>query len=308
MGGKLGQASAIGASLRRHRRARKWTQAELADRAGVGIAAARSVERGHGRVESLTLLLAALGLELRGRTLPAGPVGPALAAARSRRRQSRRNVARALGVSRNTLAALEVGGGLVATLEAYGGAVGAGLHLAEIASERAFYAHAGNSSVHHGWETPPALAAALTGAVGRFNLDPCAASADRRRARVKARLLLTAADDGLAGPWRGRVFVNPPYGRALKRWIAKCALAASGGAVVVGLLPARPDTRWWHEHVAHRADVFLLRGRLQFGEGGQSAPFPSAVAVWGASAELVNRIAAALPDAWHVPPGAAARV
>ena len=86
---------------------------------------------------------------------------------------------------------------------------------------------------------------------GGFDLDPCAATRDRRRARVKARLLLTAEDDGLAVAWRGRVFVNPPYGRALKAWVAKCAGEATGsGAVVVALVPARPDTRWWHDHVA----------------------------------------------------------
>jgi hypothetical protein len=86
--------------------------------------------------------------------------------------------------------------------------------------------------------------------------------------RVKERLLLTAEDDGLSVPWRGRVFVNLHYGRALRAWVRKCAgEAASGRAVVVGLLPARPDTRWWQDHVAGRAHVCMLHGRLQFGEG-----------------------------------------
>jgi len=118
---------------------------------------------------------------------------------------------------------------------------------------------------------------------------------------VKARLLLTAEDDGLAVPWRGKVFVNPPYSRSLKAWVRKCANeGASGRAVVVGLLPARPDTRWWHDHIAGRAHVFMLRG-LQFGAGGNSAPFPSAPAVWDKAGELVARLALALPEAWHIP-------
>ena len=76
------------------------------------------------------------------------------------------------------------------------------------------------------------------------------------------------SNDGLAVPWRGRVFINPPYGRVLARWVHKCAAeSASGRAVVVALLPARPDTRWWHESVAGTADVFMLRGRLRFGDG-----------------------------------------
>jgi transcriptional regulator with XRE-family HTH domain len=214
------------------RKAQGLTQAALGARAGVGISAVRAVERGQGRLSTLAELLTALGLELRGRFFASGPLGPAMVAARQRRKQSRREVARALGVSRNTLAALEGGVGLVATLEAYGGAIGAGLYLATAGDARTFFTHAGNSSAHHGWQTPVALAELLMGAVGGFDLDPCAASADRRRARVKARLLLTVEDDGLGVPWRGRVFVNPPYGRALKLWVRKCASEASGGAVL----------------------------------------------------------------------------
>ena len=153
-------------------------------------------------------------------------------------------IARALAVSRNTLAAFEAGVGLLSVLERYAAAIGAGLYLAAAGEERAFFTHAGNSSAHHGWETPAALAAVLMETAGGFDLDPCAATRDRRRARVEARLLLTAEDDGLAVAWRGRVFVNPPYGRALKAWVAKCAGEATGsGAVVVALVPARPRIR-----------------------------------------------------------------
>jgi transcriptional regulator with XRE-family HTH domain len=288
--------------LRARRKAQELTQAALAVRAGIGITALRSAERGQGRLGSFARLLTALGLELRGRTLMAGPVGPALATARQKRRQSRRGVARALGVSRNTHAAIEGGVGLLSALEAYGAAIGAGLYLGAENDERTFYAHAGNSSADHGWETPAALATVLMQAAGGFDLDPCAATTDKRRARVKARLLLTAEDDGLVVPWRGKVFVNPPYGRSLKAWARKCAgEAANGGAVVVGLLPARPDTRWWHDHIAGQAHVFMLRGRLQFGAGENSAPFPSAVVVWGEVREMIARLADALPEAWHIP-------
>jgi phage N-6-adenine-methyltransferase len=294
--------SALGDAVRAARRNAGLTQAEAAQLAGVGIAAVRAIERGCGRVRTLTAVMRALRLELRGRGLAAGPVGLALCGARERRYQSRRKLARALGLSRNTLAAIEQGGGLVSALEAYAGALGARLYVAGIGDERSFYTHAGNSSAHHGWETPAELGAALSLAVGGFDLDPCAPSRDARRARVKARLLLTVEDDGLAVPWRGQVFVNPPYGRVLPRWVEKCAAeSASARAVVVALLPARPDTRWWHEHVADTADVFMLRGRLRFGDGEQSAPFPSAVVTWGAEQVLLARLASTLPDAWHVP-------
>lgn len=297
----MAQLSALGASLRTHRR-RTQSQVLLAGAVGVGVAAVRNLERGRGTLRCLWAVLAAQGIELRGRHLPAGQVGAALAALRQRRGISRRALAGTLGVSRETLAVLEAGGpGRLETLEAYGAAVGAGLYLAPVGAAAGFYAAAGNSSTHHGWETPPELVAALESVLGRFDLDPCAATGDLSRARVKARLRLTMQDDGLGVPWRGRVFVNPPYGRQLGTWVAKCAGEAVAGALVVGLVPARTDTRWWHAHIAGAADVFMLRGRLRFGDGTTPAPFPSAVVVWGASAALLGQLGAALPGAWHVP-------
>ena len=297
----VGNRSRLGQLFRDARNAAGLTQAELASGAGIGLSAVRAVEGGHGRVSSLTAILNTLGLELRGRQLVAGPIGPALALARQRRKVSRRKLSKALGVSRNTLVAIETGGGLVTTLEAYAGAVGAGLYLARPEDARAFSTHAGNSSGNSLWETPQWLAKALSQAVGGFDLDPCAATSDRRRARVKAKILLTEADDGLSVPWRGRCFVNPPYGRGIGNWIRKCLEEARRGCVVVALIPARPDTHHWHQFIAGQADVFMVRGRLKFGDGENSAPFPSCVVVWGANSDLIARLSSALPDAWHVP-------
>ena len=69
---------------------------------------------------------------------------------------------------------------------------------------------------------------------------------------------------------------------------------------VVALLPARTDTRGWHQYVAREADVFLLRGRLAFGSGDQAAPFPSALVLWGAPEEILVPMRAAFPEAWHL--------
>lgn len=291
----------FGRLFRDARKGAGLTQAELAEKADIGLSAVQAVERGRGRVSSLNAILKVLGLELRGRQLSAGPVGPALVLARKRRKISRRKMAKALGVSRNTLASTETGGGLVGTLEAYAGAVGAGLYLAHPEEARAFSTHAGNSSGNNEWETPVWLAKALSEAIQGFDLDPCSASNDRRKARVKARVLLTAADDGLTVPWRGKVFVNPPYARGLGDWIRKCRAESQSGCLVVTLIPARPDTAYWHDHVAGAADIFMLRGRLKFGDGENSAPFPSCVVVWGADIDLISRISKALPDAWHIP-------
>ena len=112
----------------------------------------------------------------------------------------------------------------------------------------------------------------------------------------------TAEDDGLSLPWHGVVFVNPPYGRELPRWVAKARaeVERKTARVVVALIPASTDTHYWHEHVAGKADVYFLRGRLRFGTNGQnqSAPFPSALAIWGADLATVEKLDAAFPDAW----------
>jgi site-specific DNA-methyltransferase (adenine-specific) len=72
--------------------------------------------------------------------------------------------------------------------------------------------------------------------------------------------------------------MNPPYGREIGKWMQKAYEAAQGGATVVCLVPARTDTRWWHEY-AIKHEVRFIRGRLKFNEGKGNAPFPSAVVV-----------------------------
>ena len=54
-----------------------------------------------------------------------------------------------------------------------------------------------------------------------------------------------------------------------------------GGATVVMLLPARTDTRWFHDYIYGKAEVRFIRGRLKFGGSKNSAPFPSMVVIFG---------------------------
>lgn len=74
--------------------------------------------------------------------------------------------------------------------------------------------------------------------------------------------------------------MNPPYGREIGKWVKKAAESARGGATVACLLPARTDTRWWHEWVIPYAEVRFLRGRLKFGGSNNWAPFPSALVIF----------------------------
>ena len=89
-------------------------------------------------------------------------------------------------------------------------------------------------------------------------------------------------DNGLTQDWRGHtVFVNPPYGRGIKDWIEKAYKESRApDTIVVMLIPARTDTKYWHEYVMKSNSIYFVKGRLKFGNGENSAPFPSAVIVF----------------------------
>jgi hypothetical protein len=77
------------------------------------------------------------------------------------------------------------------------------------------------------------------------------------------------------------VFVNPPYGREIGKWVEKAYHSIEDGSaqIVVMLLPARTDTRWWHDWVM-KGEIRFIRGRLKFGGCKNSAPFPSAIVIF----------------------------
>lgn len=117
--------------------------------------------------------------------------------------------------------------------------------------------------------TPRDFFAVVAREFGPFDLDPCCVADS-----AKADHFYTAADNGLAFAWMGRVFMNPPYSR-IGDWMSKAWVSArSGHASVVCLVPARTDTRWFWRY-ALAGEVLLLPGRLKFGDGRHAAPFPS---------------------------------
>lgn len=89
----------------------------------------------------------------------------------------------------------------------------------------------------------------------------------------------TEEDDALTQRWAGVVWCNPPYGR-LPEFLAKAKASADDGATVVMLIPSRTDIKAWHEHVEGRAEVRFIKGRLRFGDGTGTAPFPSALVIF----------------------------
>lgn len=112
-----------------------------------------------------------------------------------------------------------------------------------------------------------------------FTLDPCA---DERN--HKCEKYFTKEDDGLSKNWGGyRVFCNPPYGKEIGKWVKKCyEESQKDNTIVVMLIPARTDTKYFHDYIYHKAELRFIRGRLKFGDGTGSAPFPSMVVIFNA--------------------------
>lgn len=111
-----------------------------------------------------------------------------------------------------------------------------------------------------------------------FTLDPCASTDN-----AKCDKFYTKEQDGLKQDWSGeRVFCNPPYGKVIGDWVKKCSEEAKKpNTTVVALIPARTDTRYFHEFIYRKArEVRFVKGRLKFGGCKNSAPFPSMVVVF----------------------------
>lgn len=131
------------------------------------------------------------------------------------------------------------------------------------------------SSTTDVWATPQRFFDELNSEFN-FELDVCATPEN-----AKCRRFYTKEQDGLAHPWTGRVWCNPPYGREIGKWVKKAFETAARGGLVVMLLPARTDTRWFHDYIYGKAEVRFIRGRLKFGDSKNSAPFPSMVVIFG---------------------------
>lgn len=136
--------------------------------------------------------------------------------------------------------------------------------------------HADFASRNDRWLTPLPLIRRL----GRFDLDPCGAPDHQTADEVWTP---ESIGDGLAMPWSGRVFLNPPYGRVATAWVRRMSEHANGTA----LLFARTDTDLFHDWVfPHASAIMFLRRRLRFltpdGEyADHTAGAPSALIAYG---------------------------
>jgi len=125
------------------------------------------------------------------------------------------------------------------------------------------------------WATPEKLFDRLNREF-HFTLDSCATVKN-----AKCIKYFTIFEDGLKQDWSSDiVFMNPPYGREIGKWIEKAYRESLNGAIVICLIPARTDTTYWHDYIFGKAEVRFLRSRIKFGDGKNSAPFPSAIVIF----------------------------
>lgn len=125
------------------------------------------------------------------------------------------------------------------------------------------------------WLTPPRIVKAL----GAFDLDPCSPI---NRPWDTARRHYTINDNGLALPWEGRVWLNPPYGNHTEQWIRRLAEHGNG----IALIFARTETATFFPWVwGYARAVLFLKGRLCFhnvdGSKGGNAGAPSVLIAYG---------------------------
>lgn len=109
-----------------------------------------------------------------------------------------------------------------------------------------------------------------------FDVDVCASAENAKCPRY-----FSKAEDGLSQNWSDfrMCYMNPPYGRQIGIWVQKAYETSLKGSTVVCLLPARTDTKWFHDYCL-KGEIRFLRGRLKFNDGKNPAPFPSMIVIF----------------------------
>ena len=173
-------------------------------------------------------------------------------------------------------------------------------HVSHLAMRDGLQLLSSGESVHFSsaspeWYTPASIVERVSSVLGNIDLDPCS---NGPGSTVPAAQRFTEQDDGLARPWKGRVYMNPPYGRSIGRWTEKLCTEFEHGNVAeaVALVPARPDTEWFAR--LRQYPRCYLRGRLRFSDSENSAPFPSALFYFGDDVERFHAEVRELGDVY----------
>jgi phage N-6-adenine-methyltransferase len=143
------------------------------------------------------------------------------------------------------------------------------------------------------WATPQDFFDKVAKEFGGFDVDVAADSTN-----AKCPIFLTKEMDALSQTWHNiyvgtddfgwakppKLWMNPPYGRTIGKWVKKAYDESRKDCLVVALLPSRTDTSWFHDCIYHKpgVEVRFLKGRLKFGGSKNAAPFPSMLVIFRA--------------------------
>jgi hypothetical protein len=129
------------------------------------------------------------------------------------------------------------------------------------------------------WYTPSEIVTLACELLGEIDLDPCSNSHDAPA--VPARVRYTKEDNGLTHSWKGKTYLNPPYGSEIPLWVSKLIQSYEAGSVeeAIALLPGRIDTVWFQPLYAYL--ICHIQGRLQFANSPYHAPFPCVIVYLG---------------------------
>lgn len=119
------------------------------------------------------------------------------------------------------------------------------------------------TSFRQDWRTPQAIYSTLDKEFN-FNFDPCPSN---------------PTFDGLLLNWGTPAFVNPPF-KTIALWVKKAHEEWRKGKTIVLLIPARTDTRWWHDYILGATEIRFVKGRIKYEGAKHNAPFPSCIVIF----------------------------
>lgn len=125
------------------------------------------------------------------------------------------------------------------------------------------------------WYTPPQYIELAREVMGEIDLDP--ASNKQAQKTIQAKQFYTKADNGLDKPWRGRVWLNPPYmqpdiSNFMDKMVEEVRLENTSQAIM--LTHNYTDTTWFHTGVSVATAICFTRGRISFMNADRSTAGP----------------------------------
>ena len=114
--------------------------------------------------------------------------------------------------------------------------------------------------------SPPWLADAARKVMGAIDVDP--ASCERANKTIKATKFFSEKTNGLRQQWRGRIFLNPPFGHEWRAWAVKLMAEIAAGRTKQAFLVAPGAVLWvlaapWFRPLL-RGSLFLPNERIEY--------------------------------------------